>query len=185
MHWTKEATNGLERIVNDLGQDKVDHMDWDLIHDKFVRIFGQHRTKKQLQEKWRNYLKSDVRLPDGERFVFSTEQINYIKLQRDSFGKSWAEIRDDLNKNSDMIVKTTPNRVKNAYHNATKKLLRHQRLSLSATVKTQKPNPNVHNEDTLAELYACNKKIEADPKLHIEGIVPSFDMDMDMDSEST
>ncbi|CAG8506715.1 2279_t:CDS:2, partial [Cetraspora pellucida] len=162
-------TSGLERIVIELEQDKVDHMDWDKIHVTFVGIYGPLRTKKQLQEKWRNYLKSDVKLADGERFVFSAQQIDYIKAQRDTFGKSWAEIRDDLNKNPDMKVKTTPNRVKNAYHNATKKQLRHQRQNVSASVKSPKSNPNVHNENALTELKICS----------------DMDTDMNMDSEPT
>ncbi|CAG8843644.1 18822_t:CDS:1, partial [Gigaspora margarita] len=69
-------------------------------------------------------------LPKGERYKFSAEQINFIKEQRDHYNKSFAEIRDDLNKDPNLSVKATPNRVKNAYHNATKKQLREKLLGL-------------------------------------------------------
>ncbi|CAG8535557.1 11673_t:CDS:2, partial [Gigaspora rosea] len=135
-------TNDLETAVVFLGQDKVDHMDWDLIHRYLVR----------------NY--HSLRLPNGKRFKFSLDQIDYIREQRDTYKRSWAEIRDDLNKDPYMEVKTTPNRVKNAYHNATKKRLRNQRQQIQdSEMKAQSDltDPTVYNKVFGAGPNAYNK----------------------------
>ncbi|CAG8446412.1 5014_t:CDS:2 [Scutellospora calospora] len=137
-----------ENIVTSLGQDKVDNMDWDLIYSRWVEQNGSLRTKKQLQEKWRNYLKVDVKLNDGERFVFSREQVNYIMEQRNCRKRGWSEIREDLNKEPSMTVKTTPNRVKNAYHNETKKRLRLERQNLPVNNEMVKAVSNVDSRAT-------------------------------------
>ncbi|RIB10822.1 hypothetical protein C2G38_2145877 [Gigaspora rosea] len=132
MHWTTAETNDLETAVVFLGQDKVDHMDWDLIHRYLVRNYHSRRSKKQLQE----------------------------KEQRDTYKRSWAEIRDDLNKDPYMEVKTTPNRVKNAYHNATKKRLRNQRQQIQDSemkAESDLTDPTVYNKVFGAGPNAYNK----------------------------
>ncbi|CAG8765879.1 5255_t:CDS:2, partial [Gigaspora margarita] len=100
------------------------------------------------------------RLPNGKRFKFSLEQIDYIREQRDAYKRSWAEIRDDLNKDPYMEVKTTPNRVKNAYHNATKKRLRNQRQQIQDAEMKTEPDPTdltVYNKGFGAGPNAYNK----------------------------
>ncbi|CAG8565887.1 1835_t:CDS:2 [Dentiscutata erythropus] len=166
MHWTPGETNDLESAVILLRQDRVDHMDWDLIHSHLVQKHNSRRSKKQLQEK----------LPNGQRFKFSLEQIDYIREQRDTHNKSWAEIRDALNKDPCMEVKTTPNRVKNAYHNATKKRLRNQRQNIqdAAVAKSTEAVPLVYKKvfEEGHNAYYKNPNIynEADPHIDNESI---------------
>ncbi|CAG8850522.1 13213_t:CDS:1, partial [Gigaspora margarita] len=43
-------TDNLERIIIELGQDKVDHIDWEKVWNHWVSSIGNNRSKKQLHE---------------------------------------------------------------------------------------------------------------------------------------